>query len=160
MPWILASRTQYNRCNHLPVPLPKTTCDNNFKRLLMTYMVASRGVLTVLNRCMMTWREQYSVNIRTKPPIRYTQNAARASGLNSDQVLKIYKKKTSLSDDKYTCHARAWKRKPWQVIIPSKYQITMIYRECWVLLYHWDESIFVIISYLYPNNELYNIKGT
>ena len=65
----------------------------------MTYMVASRGVLTVLNRCMMTWREQYSVNIRTKPPIRYTQNAARANGLNSDQVLKITKK-TSLSDDK------------------------------------------------------------
>ena len=44
--------------------------------------------------------------------------------------------------DKYTYHANAWKRKPWWVIIPNKYQITIIYRECWLLLYHWDERIF------------------
>ena len=33
------------------------------------------------------------------------------------------------------------KRKPWQVIIPSKYQLTMMYTKCWLLLSHWDESI-------------------
>ena len=38
------------------------------------------------------------------------------------------------------------KRKPWQVIIPSKYQLTMIYTKCWLLLLsHWDESI--LLSY-------------
>ena len=33
------------------------------------------------------------------------------------------------------------KRKPWRVIIPSKYQLKMIYTKCWLSLPHWDESI-------------------
>ena len=37
------------------------------------------------------------------------------------------------------------KRKPWRVIIPSKYQLTIIYTKCWLSLSHWDESI--LLSY-------------
>ena len=37
------------------------------------------------------------------------------------------------------------KRKPWWVIIPSNYQLTIIYTKCWLLLSHWDESI--LLSY-------------
>ena len=37
------------------------------------------------------------------------------------------------------------KRKPWRVIILSKYQLTMMYTNCWLSLSHWDESI--LLSY-------------
>ena len=37
------------------------------------------------------------------------------------------------------------KRKPWRVIISSKYQLTMIYTKCWLWLSHWDDSI--LLSY-------------
>ena len=39
------------------------------------------------------------------------------------------------------------KRKPWRVIIPSKYQLKMIYTKCWLSLSHWDETFcYQIIS--------------
>ena len=48
------------------------------------------------------------------------------------------------------------KRKPWRVIIPSKYQLTIIYTKCWLSLSHWDGSILLsYISVLNPN-EPYN----
>ena len=46
-------------------------------------------------------------------------------------------------------HVRAWTRKPWWVVFTSKHQITILYRECWLSLFHWHESIFVITPYLY-----------
>ena len=45
------------------------------------------------------------------------------------------------------------KRKPWLVIMPSKYQLTIIYTKCLLSLSHWDESI--LLSYhicIKPNN--------
>ena len=54
----------------------------------LSYIVASRGVLTVLNRCTTIWYEHISLRTRKNPPIRYTQNAARDNGLKSDHVLK------------------------------------------------------------------------
>ena len=57
-------------------------------------------------------------------------------------------------------HARTWKRKPWWVIIPSKYQVTLIYRECWLLLFHWDESICVITHIICIKSQQWALQHT
>ena len=56
------------------------------------------------------------------------------------------------------------KRKPWRVIIPSKYQLTIIYTKCWLLLSHWDESILLSNHICIKSQQLMshitNVKGT
>ena len=56
------------------------------------------------------------------------------------------------------------KRKAWRVIIPSKYQLTMIYTKCWLSLSQWDESILLSYHICIKSQELMNcmtnVKGT
>ena len=56
------------------------------------------------------------------------------------------------------------KRKPWRVIISSKYQLTIIYTKCWLWLSHWDESILLSYHICIKSQQLMsrktNVKGT
>ena len=56
------------------------------------------------------------------------------------------------------------KRKPWPVIIPSKYQLAIIYTKCWLSLSHWDESILLSYHICIKSQQLItritNVKGT
>ena len=56
------------------------------------------------------------------------------------------------------------KRKPWQVVIPIKYHLTMIYRKYWLLSSNWDESILLSYHICIKSQQLMsritNVKGT
>ena len=56
------------------------------------------------------------------------------------------------------------KRKPWRVIISSKYQLTIIYTKRWLSLSHWDESILLSYHICIKSQQLMsritNVKGT
>ena len=56
------------------------------------------------------------------------------------------------------------KRKPWRVIIPRKYQLTIIYTKCWLSLSHWDESILLSYHICIKSQQLMsritNVRGT
>ena len=122
-------------------------------------------------------------------PSKYLQNANAKCKMQTIQIMRL--KQSSVADDTFnnrfltlshqltdagivyhdtnTRQVHLFmqeheKRKPWRVIIPSKYQLTIIYTKWWLSLSHWDGSILLSYHICIKSQQLMsritNVKGT